>query len=183
MKRSQWMWRASAATFAAAMAAVMALAVGGHAKHKNETPVDPNDSTYRLFQLLDDSHEGKLDDFCVLADDYPDPDHPNQTYQHVLRADYDKNRAFGKLTLYVRAVSKMTPDQLAMYTPKQAFDFGETDLEKYVKTNPGPLGIEGDLYLRSGTDTPLESVPITDDIRKKYDDFVNLYLLPALQKK
>ena len=154
-----------------------------YAKHKNETPVDPNDSTYRLFQLLDDSYGGKLDHFCVLADDYPDPDHPDQTLQHVLRADYDKSSAFGKLTLYVRAVGKMTPEQLRMYTPTQVFDFGETDLEKYVKTNPGAFGIEGDLYLRAGDNTPLASVPITDEARKKYDDFVNQYLLPALQKK
>ena len=43
----------------------------------------------------------------------------------------------------------MTPQQLETYTAKQIYDFGETDLEKYVKTNAGEFGTAGDVYLHA----------------------------------
>lgn len=152
------------------------------AKHKPEE-ADPDAPTARLFQLLDSSRDGKLSDFYLLADVYKDPDKSSEEYRHVLRLDYDKNRGFGKLNLWVRSVGKMTPEQLQTYTPKQIYEFGETDLEKYVKSNVGPLGASGDMYLRASEDGPLASAQVTDDVRKSYDFFVTQYLLPTLQKK
>ncbi len=153
-----------------------------YAKDKTQR-VDADDPTYRLFQLLDSSHGGKPEDFCLLADLYNDPTKTDQEYRHVLRVDYDKNRSFGKLNLYVRAVAKMTPEQLRTYTPKQIYEFGETDLEKFVKTEAGPFGRPGDIYLRAREDSPLSAAPITDEVRNSYEFFVTQYLLPALQKK
>ncbi len=143
---------------------------------------DPNDVTSRLFELLDSSHDGKLDELYLLADTYTDPK-SNETFRHVLKVEYDKNRAFGRLRLYVRSVGKMTPEQLSTYTPKQIFDFGEEDQEKYVKTDPGPFGQTGDLYLRSAPDSPLASAPITGEVRKAFETYLTEYILPALQKK
>jgi hypothetical protein len=152
------------------------------AKQKAEA-VDPNDPTLRLFQLLDNSYGGKLEDFYVLADIYSDPKKPGQELQRVLRIEYGKSHPFGKLKIYVRSVGKLAPDQLKTYTPKIVFDFGETDLEKFVKTEPGPLGKTGDLYLRSTEDRPLATSPVTDEARKAYEHLITDYLLPALQKK
>jgi len=152
-----------------------------YAKQKHE--VSPDDPTLRLYALLDSSYGGKLGDFCILADVYKDPNQPDEEFRHVLRVEYGKNRAFGRLTLYVRSVGKMTETQLTTYTPKQIYDFGETDLEKFVKTDPGPFGGAGDLYLRSGPDSPLASAPITEEAKKSYDTWVTQFLLPALQKK
>lgn len=153
-----------------------------YAKHKPEE-IDPEGPTARLFQLLDSSRDGKLSDFYLLADLYKDPNKPEEEYRHVLRADYDRNRGFGKLNLWVRSVGKMTPEQLRTYTPKQIYDFAETDQEKYVKTSLGSFGASGDLYLHASEDGPLASAPITDDARRSYDFFVTQHLLPALQKK
>ncbi len=144
---------------------------------------DPNDPTFRLFQLLDNSYGGKLADFYMLADIYKDPKNPSQEFQRVLRLEYDKNRGFGKLSLYVRSVDKMQPEQLKVYTPKMVYEFAVADSEKFVKTEPGLFGKTGDLYLRSTDDRPLASSPITDDLRKVYEHFVTDHLLPALQKK
>jgi hypothetical protein len=152
-----------------------------YAKHKEE--VEQNGLSSRLFQFLDSSYGGKLEDFYLLADLYKDPNRPDQEFRHVLRVEYDKNRVFGKLKIYVRSVGKMTPEQLSTYTPKQIYDFGEVDLEKFVKTSLGPLGGSGDIYLRAGPDSPLATVPITDDVRKEYEMFISDYILPALQKK
>jgi hypothetical protein len=151
---------------------------------KDKTPpVDSNDATLRLYQLLDNSRGGKLSGFFVVADVYKDPSSPDEELQHVLRAEYDKDRGFAKLNLYVRSVGKIGPEQMKMYTPKELYDFGNSDQEKFMKTDPGQFGRSGDNYMRAQGDGPLASAPITDDVRKAYDFFVSQHLLPALQKK
>lgn len=149
----------------------------GHAKEK---PVDPNDPTLRLYDVLDTTRSGKLQDFFLLADIYADQ---GKDYQHVLRIEYEKARAFGKLRIWVRSVAKMAPEQLQAYTSKQVYDFGEIDLEKFVKTDPGEFGRQGDIYLRGDAENPLATAPITDSVRKSYEMLVTEYILPALQKK
>ncbi len=65
---------------------------------KEKTPqLSPNDPTVRLYSLLDSKYNGKLEDFCLLADVVSDPKNPGQSEQHVLRIEYNKDRAFGKL--------------------------------------------------------------------------------------
>jgi hypothetical protein len=154
------------------------------AKDKS-APVDPNDVTFRLYQLLDDTHEGKLSDYYLLADIYKDKDSKDSSeeLQHVLLVDYDKNRGFGKLNLHVRAVGKLAPEQLKTYTVKQIYDFGVDDLEKFVKTEPGQFGKTGDLYLRATADLPVATAPITEDARKSYEFYLTQYLIPSFQKK
>ena len=146
-------------------------------------PVDTNDPTYRLFQLLDTARSGKLTDFYLIADVYKDPASPNEELQHILRADYDKNRGFARLSLYVRGVGKIGPEQMRVYTPKEFYEFGLADQEKFMKTDPGPFGGPGDTYLHSDGERPVASAPITDDVRRTYELFVTQHLLPALQKK
>jgi hypothetical protein len=118
-----------------------------------------------------------------MADVYPDPKNAGQELQRVLRVEYDKARAFGKLKVYVRSVGKMQADQLKTYTPKMVYEFGVEDAEKFVKTEAGPLGRAGDLYLRSSEEHPLATTPITDEARKTYQRLVADHVLPALQKK
>jgi len=111
---------------------------------KDKTPpVDPNDATLRLYQLLDNSRGGKLTGFFVVADVYKDPSSPDEELQHVLRIEYDKDRGFAKLNLYVRSVGKIGPEQMKMYTPKELYDFGISDQEKFMKTEPGSFGRAG----------------------------------------
>ncbi|MBI1940494.1 MAG: hypothetical protein HYS33_03175 [Acidobacteria bacterium] len=150
---------------------------------EKQPPVDPNDPTYRLFQLLDKTRGGKLADFYVIADVYKDAKNPEVQNQHILRAEYDKNRGFGKLNLHVRSVGQINPQQMEAYTPKDFYEFGLTDLEKFLKTEPGPLGKPGDVYLRTIDEQPLHSTPVTDDVRKSYELYLIQYLLPALEKK
>jgi hypothetical protein len=172
------------ATLVAVLLAAGTLLPGSrvYAKHKAEE-VDASDPTLRVFQLLDSTRDGKLADFYLLADLYKDPDKPDDEYRHVLRVNYDKNRGFGKLNVWVRSVGKMTPEQLDTYTPKQIYDFAETDQEKYCKSSAGQFGTPGDVYLRASQDRPLATAPVTDEVRKSYGLFVTEYLLPALQKK
>jgi hypothetical protein len=168
----------------AALGAIVMLAIlaGGGARigSAKDKAADPNDPTLRLYDLLNTTRDGKLVDFFVLADIYTEQ---GKEFQRVLRAEYDKSRAFGKLRIYVRSVAKMAPEQLQSYTAKQVYDFGETDLEKFVKTDPGEFGKQGDIYLRGDADSPLATVPITDAARKSYETLVVQYLLPALEKK
>ncbi len=147
------------------------------------TPVDPNDPTLRLFQLLDSNRGGKLTDFYVIADIYKDPTNPNEELQHILKADYDKTRQFGKFQVLVRSVGRIQPDQMKTYTAKEFYDFGLADQEKFMKSEPGPFGKSGDIYLRAGEDRPLATAPITDEVRKNYEMFVSQHLLRALEKK
>ena len=124
-----------------------------------------------------------MDDFYFIGDVYKDEKNPEIQQQHILRADYDKTRGFGRLNLHVRSVGKINPQQMEAYTPKDFYDFGLVDLEKFLKTDPGPLGKPGDLYLRTHDDQPLHTTPVTDEVRKEYELFLTQYLLPALEKK
>jgi hypothetical protein len=179
-----FLWRRLIAEMFVFLFAAAALRTLATAKDK-PVPVDPNDATVRLFQLLDESHGGKLSDFYILADLYKDKNssNPGQELQHVLSVDYDKNRGFGRLNIHIRSLDKLGPEQLKTYTAKQIFDFGDYDLEKFVKSVPGPLGQVGDVYLLAGADHPLQDTPITDEVRKEYDLFVTQFIIPALQKK
>jgi hypothetical protein len=86
---------------------------------KEKTPtVSPDDLTLRLFQLLDTSYGGKLSEFYLIGDVYKDPKIPDKELQHILKAEYDKDRVFGRFRLYVRSVDKLTPGQLKDYTPQ-----------------------------------------------------------------
>jgi len=158
-------------------------AVGGLAKEKVPV-ISPDDPTLRLYQLLDSQYAGKLEELCIIADAFKDPKNPDHELQHILKVEYDKNRAFGKLRIYVRNVDKLTPDQLKTYTPKQSFDFAEIDSEKFTKTDPGPFGRIGDVYFRPASESgPLATAPATDDTRSAYERYVNAFIIPALQKK
>ncbi|HEV2245555.1 MAG TPA: hypothetical protein VGW37_02780, partial [Terriglobia bacterium] len=169
----------------ATLAAISLLAIvapSAWAKRKHDS-VNPDDPTYKLYQLLNDSSGGKLTDCYLLANLYPDPLDPSNELQRVIRVDYDKGRFFGRLRIYVRSVGQLTPAQMKIYDAKQVFDFGESDSAQYEKINPGELGETGDLYLRASADGPLASVPITDEARQDYDMLITKYILPALQKK
>jgi hypothetical protein len=151
---------------------------------KEKPPVvSADDLTLRLFQLLDGSYGGKLVDFYLIGDIYKDPKIPDKELQHIFKAEYEKARAFGRLRLYVRSVDKLTPGQLKGYTLQQIYEFGELDVEKFSKTDPGPFGRPGDLYLQASENGPLVTAPITDEVRKEYEAYVGQWLLPALQKK
>jgi len=151
---------------------------------KDKPPaVSPDDLTLRLFQLLDSSYGGKLADYYVIGDVYKDPKLPDKQLQHVFKVEYEKDRAFGRLRLYVRSVDALSPGQLKDYTPKQVYEFAELDVEKFTKTDPGPLGRTGDMYLQATENGPLASAPITDEVRKEYEACISQWVLPALQKK
>ena len=151
---------------------------------KEKPPViSPDDLTLRLFQLLDSSYGGKLSEFYLIGDVYKDPKVPDKELQHVFKVEYEKDRAFGRFRLYVRSVDKLTPGQLKDYTPKQVYEFGELDVEKFTKTDPGPFGRTGDLYFQASENGPLATVPITDEARKEYETYIKQYVLPALEKK
>jgi hypothetical protein len=152
---------------------------------KDKTPqVSADDPTLRLFDLLDTKFGGKLDNFYVVADSFNDPQNPEHALQHILRLDYEKGRNFGKLRFYVRTVDKLSPEQLKTYTPKEIFEFAESDSEKFSKMDPGPFGRTGDVYfLPTSPGGPLGSSPITDEVQARYDRYVTQYILPALEKK
>ncbi len=145
--------------------------------------VSPNDVTLRLFQLLDSSYGGKLAEFYLVGDVYKDPNNADKELQHVFKAEYDKDKAFGRLRIYVRSVDKLSPGQLKDYTPKQIYEFADADMEKFTKTDPGPLGRTGDLYFQATENGPLATVPITDEARKEYEAYVSQWIMPALEKK
>ena len=151
---------------------------------KDKTPAaTTNDPTYRLFQLLDSARGGKLADFYVIADLYRNPQNPQEEFQRVLRVVYNKDHAFGRLTLSLRSVAKMDPAQMSTYTPKQIYEFAESDMEKYTKTDPGPFGGKGDLYFHVTDIGALAMVPITEEVQRTYDTLLTQYILPALGKK
>jgi hypothetical protein len=161
---------------------VVGFALLSPAKEKPQV-VSPDDVTLRLFQVLDTTYAGTLTDFYVLGEVYKDPKTPDKELQHILKAEYDKAKGYGKFRLYVRDVDKLSPDQLKNYTPKQIYEFGDVDAEKFGKTDPGPFGKAGDLYLRATSAGPLATAPITDEVRKAYENYVGQWLLPALEKK
>jgi len=153
------------------------------AKEKT-SPTNPNDPTFRLFSLLDSKYNGKVDDFCVLADLINDPKNPGQQLQRVIRIEYNKDKGFGKLSIHVRTVAPLSPDQLKAYTPKQTFDFAESDAAKFTKTDAGSFGRPGDVYFEAGPEGgPLATATVTSEVQSQYELFVTQYLLPALEKK
>jgi hypothetical protein len=148
------------------------------------SPISPDDPTYRLYQFLDSNNGGKLADLYLLADVFKDPKKPDQEDQHVLRVEYEKERAFGKLRIYVRTVDRPSPDQLKTYTPKQIYEFAEVDSEKFTKTDAGLFGKAGDIYFHPVSEGgPLATAPLTDEARTEYEHYITDYILPALQKK
>ncbi len=151
---------------------------------KEKAPqVGPNDPTVRLYNLLDSKYNGNLEDYCVLAGVVDDPKNPGQKQQNVLRIVYKKDRAFGKLLIYVRSVGQLSPAQLKTYSPKQIYDFAETDSEKFTKTDPGPFGKPGDVYFQLAPDGgALTPVNITPDVQARYDHLLSVYLTPSLEK-
>jgi hypothetical protein len=166
-----------------AAATLLAIATpSAWAKKKHES-VNPDDPTYMLYQLLNESYGGKLADYYLLANLYPDPQDPSDQLQRVIRVDYDKDHFFGRFRIYVRSVGKLTPDQMKTYDAKQIYDFGESDDTKYEKIDPGELGGTGDLYLKASANGPLVPAPVTDQARQDYDMLITKYLLPALRKK
>jgi len=152
------------------------------ARHKKAS-VSPNDPTYQIYQLLDNSYGGKLSDFYLLANIYADPQNPNVQLQRVLLVDYNKNQYFGRFRIYVRSVGKLTPAQLKTYSVKQIYQFGQSDDAEFEKIDPGPLGQSGDLYLKATNGGPLAPAPITDQVRQEYESLITQYILPALKKK
>jgi hypothetical protein len=169
---------------ALAMLAFAAICAGRLAPKEKIQPVSPDDPTLRLFQLLDSGYAGKLADYYLLADVFKSPKNPDQEEQHVLKVEYDKERGFGRLRIYVRTVDRPSPDQLKAYTPKQIFEFAEAESEKFSKTDPGSFGKPGDVYFRPLSEAgPLASAPISDETRTHYERFVTDYIMPALQKK
>ena len=153
------------------------------AKEKS-SQISLDDATLRLYSLLDSKYNGKLDELYLLADVVNDPKNPNQPQQHVLRIDYGKDRAFGKLNIHVRTVGQVTPDQLKAYTPKQIYEFAESDSEKFTKTDPGTFGRPGDVYFALTSDGgALGAGNITPEVQSEYDRFLSQYIIPALEKK
>ena len=148
------------------------------------TPIGPNDPTFRLYNLLDSKYNGKLDDIFLLPDLVSDPKNPGQPQQHVLRVEYNKDHAFGKLSIHVRTVGQLTPEQLKAYNPKQIYDYAETDSAKFTKTDPGPFGKPGDVYFEPTADGgAMGTVPVTPEVQAQYERFVSDHLLPILEKK
>jgi hypothetical protein len=169
------------ATLCAAVA-IVGLPLLVSAKEKAPA-ISPDDLTLRLYQLLDSSYGGKLSEYYLIGDVYKDTKTPDKELQHIFKVEYEKERAFGKLRLYVRCIDKLTPGQFKDYTPKQIYEFGDADSEKFSKTDPGPFGKPGDLYLQATPEGPLASAPITDQVRKAYETYVSQWLMPALEKK
>ncbi|MGH9355564.1 MAG: hypothetical protein ACRD10_05480 [Terriglobia bacterium] len=144
--------------------------------------ISSNDPTAQIFNILNSSHDGKLD-LCLLADVYSDPSQPGVEYQRVLHVTYDKSLYFGRFTIHVRSVGKLNSNQLIAYTPKQVFDFGNRDTQEFEKIDRGPFGTTGDLYLLATDDNPLSAAPITDEVRQRYDAILTKFVLPAVQKE
>lgn len=153
------------------------------AKKRKKAALNPNDPTYKLYQLLNNSYGGKLTNLYLLANIYTDTQDPTTQLQRVIRVDYDKIRFFGRFRIYVRSVGKLTPAQLKTYDTKQIYQFGESDDSEFEKINPGPLGETGDLYLKASSNGPLAPAPITDQVRQEYEMLITKYILPALKKK
>ncbi|HEV2419036.1 MAG TPA: hypothetical protein VGX94_14665 [Terriglobia bacterium] len=150
-------------------------------KHKPKEAVAANDPTSRLYQMADQSLNGKFS-LYLLANIYTDPSTGSQ-FQRVLRVTYDKTLYFGRFTIHVRSVSKLTPDQLATYTPEDIFNYGNADTAEFEKINPGSFGKTGDLYLAASNGQPLASAPIDSDVQSRYETLVTDYILPAVEKQ
>jgi hypothetical protein len=152
---------------------------------KEKTPtVGPDDPTLRLYNILDSKFGGKLEGLCMLADTFTDAKNPQQVQQRVLRIEYNKANVFGRLRIYVRTVDMPSQEQLKAYSPKEIYEYAETDSEKFTKTDPGSFGKPGDVYsLPSMPGGPLGTVPITEEARARYERYITQYILPALEKR
>ncbi|MDE3179039.1 MAG: hypothetical protein KGM47_05195 [Acidobacteriota bacterium] len=148
-------------------------------KHKKASS-EATGPTARLYSILDQSMGGRLD-LYMLADIYTDSS--GQQYQRVLHVVYNKDLYFGRFTIHVRSVSKLTPGQLSTYTPEQIFNYANQDSAEFEKINGGPFGQKGDLYLFASGDHPPASSPITDDVREEYRTLLNTYIFPAVEKE
>ncbi len=165
-------------------ALTLTICFSGLSLSKEKAPsISPNDLTLRLYQLLDKSYGGKLEDFYVVGDVYKNPKGGDQDLQHVFKVEYDKDKPYGKFKLHVRSVDKLSAEQLKNYTASQIYDFAEMDVERFSKTDPGSFGRVGDLYLRSTESSPLATAPMTEDVRKEYETYIEQWILPALEKK
>ncbi len=169
-----------AAVIATSVVLTLAVPLSALARKKHTT-VNPDDPTYQLYQLLNKSYGGNLKDFYVLADLYNGPQ--GEQLQHVLRVNYNEHSYFGRLQIAVRSVGKLSPAQLKTYDLQQLFKFGEQTEEQFDKSNPGPFGGTGDLFLQATDSGPLASASITGATRSQYEMFVQQYILPALKKK
>lgn len=181
--------RTSARTLVLVSGAVLALLVmagsdsGQLGAKEKPAQLSLNDPTVHLYSVLDSKYNGKLQDLYLLADMFNDPKNPGQE-QHVIEVEYNKDHAFGKLQIHVRTVGQLTPEQLKAYSPKQIFDYAESDSAKFMKTDAGPFGKPGDVYLEVGADGgALADLPITPEIQAQYDHYLTQYILPALEKK
>lgn len=150
-------------------------------KDKDKGEAAANDVTSRLYQIADQSLEGKFS-FYLLAGVYTDPAKPGVQYQRVLRVVYDKDLYFGRFAIHVRSVSKLTPDQLAAYTPEDIFNYGNADTAEFEKISPGRFGRTGDLYLASSNGGPLAAASITPEVQSEYEKLVTDYILPEVEK-
>lgn len=151
-------------------------------KHRPKQASLANDPTDRLYQLLDQSMDGKLD-LYLLGDTYAAPLTPSDQYQRILRVVYNKDLYFGRFAIHVRSVAKMSPQQLSAYTPRQIYHYAANDTAEFEKISPGLFGKTGDLYLVASDDHPPASAPITRDVQQEYDALVTNYILPAVQKQ
>ncbi len=149
---------------------------------RSKTTVNPDDPTYQLYQLLNNSYGGKLKDFYLLANVHDNPQKPGSQLQRVLRVDYDETYFFGRLRIQVRNVDKLTPAQLKTYDAKQIYHFAGQDEEEFEKIDPGPLGQKGDLYLKATSAGPLAPSPLTAEVSSQYDSLITKYIIPALKK-
>lgn len=150
-------------------------------RHRKDSS-SANGPTARLYRMLDESMGGKLDVY-LLANIYADPSKPGQEFQRVLHVLYNKDLYFGRFVIHSRSVSKLTQQQLTIYSPEQIFNFAERDSSKFEKINAGPFGQTGDLYLLATDDHPPSSAPITSDVEQEYDMLLSDYILPAVQKQ
>lgn len=168
---------------------ILALIIAGIFPHnlrakEHSSPGNPNDPVFRLFSLLDSKFNGKVDDFCVLADLVNDPKTPGQQLQRIIRIEYNKDRVFGKLSLHVRTVAQLTPEQLKAYSAKQTYDFAETDVAKFTKSETGSFGKPGDVFFEAASDGgPLTTAAVTAEVQAQFETFLTQYVLPALEKK
>lgn len=154
---------------------------GSPRRHKDKEAVPANDVTSRVYQIADQSLQGKFS-LYLLADLYPDPANPGSQLQRVLRVVYDKDLYFGRFAIHVRSVGKLTPAQLSTYTPEEIFNYGNGDSAEYEKINPGRFGKTGDLFLASTGGGPLATAPITPEVQAEYERLVTTYVLPAVEK-
>lgn len=171
-----------AATAVAILAAGALPSAQASPRRRRKEAASANGPTGRLYRLLDQSMGGKLDIY-LLANIYPNPSKPSQEFQRVLHVLYNKDLYFGRFVIHSRSVSKLTQQQLTIYTPQQIFNFAERDSAKFEKINAGPFGQTGDLYLLATDDHPPSSAPITSDVQQEYDMLLSDYILPAVQKQ